>query len=121
MRSESARRRVIDGVARDGGYIMDASAIMQNDTSIENLRALTDFTREYGVYSGGHASHQSHVSHPSHPLPQGRVPPGVCVPWDQKRKELPAEIPGDEALAQRIWQEIDGLGNMFIWQVLESF
>ena len=32
---------------------MDASAIMQNDTSIENLRALTDFTREYGVYSNG--------------------------------------------------------------------
>jgi len=43
-------RRVIDGVARDGGYVMDASAIMQNDTKPENLRALTDFTREYGVY-----------------------------------------------------------------------
>ena len=43
-------KKVIDGVAADGGYIMDASAIMQNDTSIENLRALTDFTHEYGVY-----------------------------------------------------------------------
>ncbi len=43
-------RAVIDGVAREGGYIMDASAIMQNDTRTENLRALTDFTREYGVY-----------------------------------------------------------------------
>ncbi|MCG2683092.1 MAG: hypothetical protein L6306_05695 [Planctomycetales bacterium] len=43
-------KRVIDGVARDGGYIMDASAIMQDDTKVENLRAMTEFTREYGAY-----------------------------------------------------------------------
>ncbi|UCD76099.1 MAG: hypothetical protein JSV91_04085 [Phycisphaerales bacterium] len=43
-------RKVIDEVAADGGYIMDASAIMQNDTSIENVRVMTDFTREHGVY-----------------------------------------------------------------------
>lgn len=43
-------KKVIDGVARDGGYIMDASAIMQNDTKIENVKAMTEFTREYGVY-----------------------------------------------------------------------
>jgi hypothetical protein len=43
-------RKLIDGVARNGGYIMDASAIMQDDTKMENLRAMTDFTREYGVY-----------------------------------------------------------------------
>ncbi|MGA2035075.1 MAG: uroporphyrinogen decarboxylase family protein [Thermoguttaceae bacterium] len=44
-------KKVIDGVARDGGYIMDASAIMQDDTRAENLRAMTEFTREYGVYN----------------------------------------------------------------------
>lgn len=43
-------KRVIDEVAMDGGYIMDAGAIMQNDTSIENVRVMTEFTREYGVY-----------------------------------------------------------------------
>jgi len=43
-------KKVIDGVARDGGYIMDASAIMQDDTETENLRAMTEATREYGVY-----------------------------------------------------------------------
>ena len=43
-------KRVIDGVARDGGYVMDASAIVQNDAKVENMRAMTDFTREYGVY-----------------------------------------------------------------------
>lgn len=43
-------KEVIDGVAQDGGYIMDASAIMQNDTSIENVKVMTEYTREYGVY-----------------------------------------------------------------------
>ena len=43
-------KKVIDGVGRDGGYIMDASAIMQDDTKPENLKAMTDSTREYGVY-----------------------------------------------------------------------
>ena len=43
-------KKIIDGVAGDGGYIMDASAIMQDDTEVENLKAMTDFTREYGVY-----------------------------------------------------------------------
>lgn len=120
-------KKVIGGVAQDGGYIMDASAIMQNDTSIENLRALTDFTREYGVYSGGHSttsdlgfrnadSGQSAIR-----IPKSATAPGVCMPWEEKRRELPAEIPGDIDLARRIWEEIDGMGNMFIWQVLESF
>jgi len=43
-------KKVIDEVARDGGYIMDASAIIQNDAQVENVKALTDFTREYGQY-----------------------------------------------------------------------
>lgn len=43
-------KKVIDGVAREGGYIMDASAIVQNDAKVENIKAMTEFTREYGVY-----------------------------------------------------------------------
>jgi uroporphyrinogen-III decarboxylase len=43
-------KRIIAEVAVDGGYIMDAGAIMQNDTSIENVRAMTEYTLEHGVY-----------------------------------------------------------------------
>jgi uroporphyrinogen-III decarboxylase len=43
-------KKVIDEVAGDGGYILDAEAIMQDDTKVENMRAMTDFVREYGVY-----------------------------------------------------------------------
>ncbi len=43
-------RKAIDVCGGDGGYIMDASAIVQNDAKVENIKAMTDFTREYGVY-----------------------------------------------------------------------
>ncbi len=43
-------KKVIDDVAGDGGYIMDAGAIIQDDAKPENIRAMTDITREYGVY-----------------------------------------------------------------------
>ena len=43
-------KRVIDEVAKDGGYIMDAGAIIQQDAQVENVKAMTDFTLEYGVY-----------------------------------------------------------------------
>jgi len=117
-------RRVIDGVARDGGYIMDASAIMQNDTNPENLRAMTDFTREYGVYSSPAYRSEAPSSlpasrafaEPSNP----RAVPGVCLPWEEKLRELPP-ISGDPEIARRIWQSIDGLGNMYVWQCLLSF
>ncbi len=124
-------RKVLEEVAKEGGYILDASAIMQNDTNGDNLRALTDFAREHGVYSG--AAHD-----PGEPLklpcddadtsglqgrdgrPEPRVKPGVCLPWETKRAELP-EITGSEELVQRIWENVDALGNVFIWQCLLSF
>lgn len=43
-------RKIIEGVGRDGGYICDASAIMQDDTKPENLRAMCDAAREFGEY-----------------------------------------------------------------------
>lgn len=43
-------KEIIDEVGRDGGYIMDASAIVQNDAKTENIQAMTDCTRNYGVY-----------------------------------------------------------------------
>ncbi len=128
-------RKVIDGVARDGGYIMDACAIMQNDTKTENLRALTDFTREYGVYSSGRsraarAGTEMRLTPPSdaefengygmRAFPDQKAKPGVCIPWEEKAKEL-GDIPGDKKLARRVWEEIDSNANMFIWHCLVSF
>ncbi len=126
-------RKVIDGVAKDGGYIMDASAIMQDDTSIENLRALTDFTREYGVYSAGSSQASTDLSQlcPCHGADVSkltgmanraapRIKPGICRPWEEKAKELPP-ITGDQDLVRRVWENVEALGNTYIWQLLLSF
>ena len=43
-------KAIIDVVAKDGGYIMDAGAIIQQDAEIENVKAMIDFTVEYGRY-----------------------------------------------------------------------
>jgi len=47
-------------------------------------------------------------------------PPGACVPWEEKLKELPA-ICGDRQLVQRVWEDVDALAYMYIWQCLLSF
>jgi hypothetical protein len=122
-------RKVIDGVAQDGGYILDASAIMQNDSRVDNVRAMTEFTREYGVYSDGHSAPgapvtkspyiQTRVSGIPNPGPHAR-PPGSVVPWEQKRAEL-GELSGSVELLQNIWTNVDSLANTYIWQLLLSF
>ena len=123
-------RKIIDGVAGEGGYIMDASAIVQNDALVENMRAMTDFTRDYGVYSSGSSSSLPEIRSPDpawssdprlNPDRQQSVrAPGVCLPWRDQRKQIDS-ITGDEALCQRVWEDIDSLAYAYIWQVLLSF
>ena len=117
-------RKVIEEVAQDGGYILDASAIVQNAARVENMQVMTDAAREYGVYSSssspppGGPPRASGIDNPD--WARSSVAPGVCVPWEQKKTELPA-ISGDEALVKTIWENVDALGNMYIWQCLLSF
>ncbi len=127
-------QRVLAEVAQNGGYIMDAGAIMQDDTSIENLRVMTDAVRERGVYPAG--SYKPPTATPPCELPesvaerntltglagrpQPRIRPGVCFPWEERVKELP-EITGSPELVRKIWDDIDAFGNMYIWQLLLSF
>ena len=49
-----------------------------------------------------------------------KIKPGVCIPWEQKAKELP-QILADEQLLQKVWEDVDSLGYMYIWQCLLSF
>ena len=49
-----------------------------------------------------------------------RLKPGVCIPWEQKLKEL-TEISGDKQLVQKVWEDIDALAYLYIWHCLLSF
>ncbi len=123
----AACKQVIDIAAADGGYIMDASAIMQNDAKPENVRAMTEFTREYGQYDGSpnavlppRVNDGELVAADAPPAFAKDARAGVCTPWDERKKQMPP-ITGDESLIQRVWEEVDGLSNMFIYHCLLSF
>lgn len=124
-------KRLIDEIGADGGYIMDASAIVQNDATVENVRALTEFTREYGVYRNGPSvdtlatpsarpRDEAAIAQWAKEFPNAMPAPGICVPWEVKRGEL-EQVFGDEALVKRVWNDIEGFAYTFIWHCLVSF
>jgi uroporphyrinogen-III decarboxylase len=124
-------RNVISAVARDGGYVMDASAIVQNDAQVENIRAMTEATLEHGVYSRGHSvpaqpqgapKPSSEDARPGSFVQEtgGRRPPGACTAWAEVRAGLP-EIQGDEKLCHDVWQSVDALANMYVWWIALAF
>ncbi|MCI0499842.1 MAG: hypothetical protein L0Y36_09215 [Planctomycetales bacterium] len=51
---------------------------------------------------------------------QNNPAPGICLSWEEVRKELP-KIQGDEELFKRIWNDNEALAYLYIWQVLLSF
>jgi uroporphyrinogen-III decarboxylase len=42
-------KKLIDVVGKDGGFIMDASTVV-DDANPDNLKAMFAITKEYGVY-----------------------------------------------------------------------
>jgi len=52
--------------------------------------------------------------------PKIERPPGTCIPWQEQRQKWPA-FTGDERLVEQVWQDVDALGYMYIWQILVSF
>ncbi len=119
-------RKLIESIGAEGGYIMDASAIMQNDARLENLRAMTEATREYGAYRSPSAP--TPAAQDERPAVTGlpgwisaaQPRPGVCYPWAEKLRELPP-MQGDAGLTQQVWENIEGLAYLYIWHLLLSF
>ena len=115
-------------VTIDGGYVMDASAIMQNDATIENLKAMTEATLEYGIYRSPSSPGAVIPAEPAGGAAPGlpawvtapKVSPGICRMWEEKRRELPP-ISGDAGLVERVWNDVEGLAYLYIWHVLLSF
>lgn len=117
-------RRVIDEVAGDGGYIADAGAIMQDDTSVENIQVFTDTFRQFGAYSQSspapeppafQVQHPDPRLHPDHPRPAGSV-----EPWAIAKSGLP-DITGKEVLVQQTWDTFDAWAYAFLWHCVVSF
>ena len=104
---------------------MDANAIIQNDATIENLRAMTDATLEYGTYRSASSPGPSTPAPKATPgLPSWvtapKIRPGICFPFEEKLKEMPA-ISGDPRVVREVWDNLEGLAYLYIWHVLLSF
>jgi methoxylated aromatic compound---corrinoid protein Co-methyltransferase len=119
-------RQVLAEAAHDGGYIMDASALIMDDARTENVKAMIDYTLEHGVYSRSSSGRRNPIG-PVQPASRvavaeeprsrsagGGREPGVCIPWRQEREQLRA-LTGDEELVRRTWEKVDGLAYSFIW------
>jgi hypothetical protein len=101
-------------MAQDGGYIMDAGALILDDARI-------DCTLEHGLYSQNaavlpeiEAVKRFRRPRPGHQLQVKGRKPGVCVPWEVKRRHLPI-ITGDESRVKSTWEMIDSMGYFFLW------
>ena len=114
-------RKLIETIGAEGGYLMDASAILQNDATIENLRAMTDATLEYGVYRA-RSSPAPPVATPGIPawVTAPRVRPGICFPFEEKLLRMPP-ILGDPGIVRAVWDDLEGLAYLYIWHLLLSF
>lgn len=42
------------------------------------------------------------------------LPPGVCVPWEEKLKEL-GEIKGDPEIIKNEWTKLDAFAYVYLW------
>jgi len=119
---EDRCKLVIDSIAQDGGYIMDSSALLLNDAKIENVEAMIKFTLNYGTYGRSTKSNVSidDLKKVSKPELKGLIynkqkrKPGVCIPWEEKKKELP-RITEREEITQKVWEDVDSLGYSFCW------
>jgi len=116
-------KRLISEVAVDGGYILDAGAIMQDDTSIEKRRVMTDYIREHGRYSRTVAAPEPErfeVAIDPRLEKKGKRPAGCVVPWAEEKAEFP-EIVGDEEMVKRTIGVFDSWAYAFLWHCVESF
>ncbi len=60
------------------------------------------------------------ISNDERPTSRTERSPGVCLPWDEVRENLPP-INGDPELFRRIWSEVDQLAYLYIWYCLLAF
>ncbi len=43
-----------------------------------------------------------------------KLKPGELIPWERKKSEYP-KITGDEKVFEKVWKDIEKIGNRFIW------
>lgn len=104
-------------LAADGGYMLDASALMLSDIDPKKVRAAVDYTLEHGVYSQGHAGKPKTVYEYDPGFQPGKRPPLTCRGWEEESRGY-SKLAGDRDLVRSSWQSVDAMPYNFIWTTL---
>jgi len=97
----------------EGGYILDASALMLNDINPENVRAAIEYTLENGVYSQGGTGFTREYCQPQHINPGKRIP-NTVRPWEIESASYRC-LSGDVNLVREKWQANDAAAYNYLW------
>ena len=112
-----------DGIQIEPGTLPAPDFIVQNAAKVENIRAMTDATREYGCYPSAPPAPAKTAPTPDTVSGDSAAPglecttrtsPGVCVPWEEKAKEY-EKIMGDKEIVKKVWEEVDDLAYQYVW------
>ena len=135
-------KELFAAVKGNGGYILDATALMLSDIKPENIKAAVEYTMEHGVYSQSQPASLPQ----SQPLPQpmlqpmlqqppqqpqplssadtgtsaaspalgGARKPNVCRPWEVESASY-KNLTGDTALVRSQWEKADAAAYNYLW------
>jgi len=114
-------KELFKAVKGDGGYILDATALMLSDIKPENIRAAVDYTMEHGVYSQSGAAPEAPAPRvpvnsqaASSAIPAGSRAPFVCRPWGAESASY-KNLTGDTGLVRAQWEKTDAAAYGYLW------
>ena len=126
----------------DGGYILDATALMLSDIEPENVRAAVDYTMEHGAYSQSAGPAVPRAGAPAAAFAAEAAPavspagaaaavspadaasaiatagvkrkPNVCRSWGTESATY-RNLSGDVALVRAQWEQADAAAYNYLW------
>ncbi len=119
---------ILKTVPKNGAYIMDASAIMQNEISPANFKVMYETCMELGGYSS-----PSEGLGLERPLPdksscgvetqllKDSKTVSVTKSWECEKKSSGISVCGDDSICKKVWDKSESYAQTFIWQILLSF
>ena len=114
---DDVRRHMKDlfaAVKEDGGYILDATALMLSDIKPENVKAAVDYTMEHGVYSRSSPAKAIETPQTAYNIPGGSRPPHVVRPWEVESAGY-KNLVGDVDLVRSQWENVDAAAYNYLW------
>ena len=97
----------------DGGYMLDATALMLSDVKPENLRAAARYAMDFGGYSRTVAAPvRKPCAHPE--IKPGKRPPNTVRGWAEESAGY-KDLAGDVAGVKSAWAGVDAALYGYLW------